>query len=123
MSKRFKVGQQVIRAYRGGYGDKPVEFENLTVIKVGTKYVTTANGRGWEERFDGKSGKGVTYRDREINRICESREAFEKEEADAETRRRFARAMSRWSLFDSQRIPVENIKQAAELLGLKLEEW
>jgi hypothetical protein len=78
---------------------------------------------GIEERFDGKTGHGTTYRSNEINRIVESREQFEQEERELETRKQFARAMNRWSMRCSEDVPVENIEKAAELLGLNLEEW
>lgn len=123
--KRFKVGQEVIRARKRGYREEiAVEFEPMTITKVGVRYAYAQTKRGtFEERFDGKTGEGTTYRHHEINRIVESQEQFEQEERELEKRQQFSRAMNRWSMFDAKKVPVENIIQAAELLGLNLEEW
>lgn len=127
-TKRFKVGQKVIRARRGAYQkDLTVMFDNMTISKVGVRYAyATADRHGFnfEERFDGNTGKGNLYREgREVNQIIESREAFELEQRDLEIRQQFARAMRGWLMRNSEELPVENIRQAAELLGLKLDEW
>lgn len=121
-SKRFTIGQKVVRVRRGGYSDATVTFENLTVAKVGTKYATTANEKGWEEQFNGKTGKGTTYRDREINQIWESREAYEKAQREEVERKSFFCIVNAYSFRnDLELVPIEDIRAAAKLLGIKLE--
>lgn len=123
--KRFTVGQQVVRVRRAGYSDSPAPtFEPAFVSKVGTKWVTV-HGRDprYVEQYNGMTGKGVTYRgDREINQIWESREAWELHQQQRAERKSFLQEIDSYSYRDVlELVPIEDIRAAAKLLGIKLE--
>jgi hypothetical protein len=122
--KRFSVGQEVVRVRRGAYPDSETKFSTFVVEKIGTKYVYAKDvaSRWGGERFDAKSGKGVVYRDREINRLYESREAFELAELQEVERNDFYRRVTSYSFrHDLELIPIEDVRGAAKLLGIELE--
>lgn len=125
MSKRFKVGQEVVRVRRGAYAPKdcPATFETVAVVKVGTKWVEVGKADSrFTEQYNGKTGRGTTFRDSEINEIVESREAWEQRQRDKAERRSFRQQVSAWSFLDElDLVPIEDIRAAAKLLGLKLE--
>jgi hypothetical protein len=121
--KRFTVGQQVVLVRRGGYEGHEPTFETATVCKVGLKWVEIyRTNPSYTERFNGKTGRGTTFRTKEINEIVESREAWEQRQRERAERKSFRQQASAYSFEDElEFIPIEDIRTAAKLLGIKLE--
>lgn len=121
--KRFTVGQKVVLVRRGGYEDHKPTFEPATVCKVGIKWVEIyRTDPRYTERFNGTTGKGATYRSKEVNEIVESRESWEKRQRERAERKSFRLQASSYGFDDTlEFIPIEDIRAAAKLVGIELE--
>jgi hypothetical protein len=122
--KRFTVGQQVVRVRRGGYSRATVPRSRIgTVCKVGTKYVEIYRSTRATRSVQRKNGQGAPpFATKEINEIVESREAWEQRQRERAERKSFRQQASAYSFEDElEFIPIEDIRTAAKLLGIKLE--
>lgn len=134
--KRFKVGDKVLWVYKSSRYDwdskqniPTVETKEVTVIAVGSKWVTTEGGRWRPWKFNMETGEsdqhtyGTIYKNEEERILVEEAVAKRrKQQKDWDAFRRYASRL----YYNGSHVPPlasEDLHRIGAELGMKEEDW